>query len=382
MNKKKLNNGVEIKRMLLCFLVCLITMSAFCAEKQALSMYGVVYDVGLMFGGKNLSVSNFRKEQVAYDMSIIKHVLNCNTVRIEGEDLDRLSIATKEAHKQGLKVLFNPWKMEADSATTVDYMIRASKVAEKLRLKGADLIFVTGCEYTLFNRGVFPGDTFDERIARLMKLGSMPNPMEEIQAKGKKLNQILQAMVSKVKENYHGKIVYSSGAWEMVDWKNFDYVGVDYYHNNESDEQYVEGLNRYKSIGKPVIVMEMGCCAYQGAAERGGNGFSVFKGVDSNGNGIYEGGKKPVRDESVQADYISKNIDLLQKAGASGTMVYVFSYPIYPYSKTGVDYDMTSYALVKSFPSTDARNKKIPSWEPKEAFYRVGEIFGKIKSKE
>ena len=380
MNKIKLNNDVEMKRMLLCFLVCLITMSAFCAEKQALSMYGVVYDVGLMFGGKNLSVSNFRKEQVAYDMSIIKHVLNCNTVRIEGENLDRLSIATEEAHKQGLKVLFNPWKMEADSATTVDYMIRASKVAEKLRLKGADLIFVTGCEYTLFNRGVFPGDTFDKRIAWLMKLGSMPNPMEEIQ--GKKLNLILQSMASQVRKNYHGKIVYSSGAWETVDWTNFDYVGVDYYHNNESDEQYIEGLNRYKSIGKPVIVMEMGCCAYQGAAERGGNGFSVFKGVDSNGNGIYEGGKKPVRDESVQADYISKNIDLLQKAGASGIMVYVFSYPIYPYSKTGVDYDMVAYSLVKSFPSTDARNKQIPSWEPKEAFYRVGEIFGKIKSKE
>lgn len=343
-------------------------------------MYGVVYDVGLMFGGKNLSVSNFRKEQVVYDMSIIKHVLNCNTVRIEGENLDRLSIATEEAHKQGLKVLFNPWKMEADSATTVDYMIRASKVAEKLRLKGADLIFVTGYEYTLFNRGVFPGDTFDKRIAWLMKLGSMPNPMEEIQ--GKKLNLILQSMASQVRKNYHGKIVYSSGAWKTVDWTNFDYVGVDYYHNNESDEQYIEGLNRYKSIGKPVIVMEMGCCAYQGAAERGGNGFSVFKGVDSNGNGIYEGGKKPVRDESVQADYISKNIDLLQKAGASGIMVYVFSYPIYPYSKTGVDYDMVAYSLVKSFPSTDARNKQIPSWEPKEAFYRVGEIFGKIKSKE
>ena len=380
MKKIKLNNGMEMKRMLLCILVCLITTSAFCAEKLPLSMYGVVYDVGLMFGGKNLSVSNFRKEQVVYDMSIIKHVLNCNTVRIEGENLDRLSIATEEAHKQGLKVLFNPWKMEADSATTVDYMIRASKVAEKLRLKGADLIFVTGYEYTLFNRGVFPGDTFDKRIAWLMKLGSMPNPMEEIQ--GKKLNLILQSMASQVRKNYHGKIVYSSGAWETVDWTNFDYVGVDYYHNNESDEQYIEGLNRYKSIGKPVIVMEMGCCAYQGAAERGGNGFSVFKGVDSNGNGIYEGGKKPVRDESVQADYISKNIDLLQKAGASGIMVYVFSYPIYPYSKTGVDYDRVAYSLVKSFPSTDARNKQIPSWEPKEAFYRVGEIFGKIKSKE
>ena len=115
MKKIKLCNGVGMKRMLLSILVCLITSSAFSAEKQSLSLYGVVYDVGLMFGGKNLSVSNFRKEQVAYDMSIIKHVLNCNTVRIEGEDLDRLAIATKEAHKQGLKVLFRSWKVHIKS---------------------------------------------------------------------------------------------------------------------------------------------------------------------------------------------------------------------------------------------------------------------------
>ena len=350
----------------------------FSAEKE--SFYGVVYDAGLMFGGKNLSVANFRPEQVAYDMSIIKHVLNCNTVRIEGEDLDRLSIATREASKQGLKVLFNPWKMESDSATTVNYMRQASEVAEKLRMEGADLIFVTGCEYTLFNRGVFPGNSLEERLAWLSNLGKMPNPMATLQAKNKTLNQILQSMLSEVRKNFRGKVVYSSGAWETVDWDNFDYIGVDYYHNNESDEQYVEGFSRYKSMGKPVIVMEMGCCAYQGAAERGGSGFAIFKGVDSEGNGIYEGGKKPVRDESVQADYISKNVGLLQKAGASGIFVYVFSYPIYPYSKSGVDFDMTSYALVKSFPPTDARYKQIPSWEPKEAFYRVGEIFSKIKA--
>ena len=250
-------------------------------------------------------------------MSIIKHILNCNTVRIEGEDLNRLSIATREASKKGLKVLFNPWKMESDSATTVDYMRRASQVAEKLRKEGTDMIFVTGCEYTLFNRGVFPGDTFEERMAWLYEIGAKPNPIEIIQEKSKILNQILHSMSSQVRQYFHGKIVYSSGAWESVDWDNF-------------------------------------------------------------GNGIYEGGKAPVRDESVQANYISKNIELLEKAGASGVLVYVFSYPIYPYSDSGIDYDMVSYALVKSFPSTDERSKQIPSWEPKKAFYRVGEIFSKF----
>ena len=365
-----------MNKFLLSILLCFFTMSISAAEN--ISVYGVVYDVGLYFGGKNLSVEYFRPEQVAYDMSIIKHVLNCNTVRIEGEDLNRLSIATREASKQGLKVLFNPWKMESDSATTVDYMRRASQVAEQLRKEGTDMIFVTGCEYTLFNRGVFPGDTFEERMAWFCELGAKPNPIEIIQEKSKILNQILHSMASQVRLNFHGKIVYSSGAWESVDWDYFDYIGVDYYHNNESDEQYVEGFSRYTSIGKPVIVMEMGCCAYQGAAERGGSGFAIFKGVDSEGKGIYEGGKAPVRDESVQADYVSKNIELLEKAGASGVLVYVFSYPIYPYSESGIDYDMVSYALVKSFPSKDSRSKQIPSWEPKKAFYRVGEIFSKF----
>lgn len=366
-----------MNRFLLSILLCLFTTISISAAEK-ISVYGVVYDVGLNFGGKNLSVEYFRPEQVAYDMSIIKHVLNCNTVRIEGEDLNRLSIATREASKQGLKVLFNPWKMESDSATTVDYMRRASQVAEQLRKEGTDMIFVTGCEYTLFNCGVFPGDTFEERMAWLYEIGAKPNTIEIIQEKSKILNQILHSMSSQVRLNFHGKIVYSSGAWESVDWDNFDYIGVDYYHNNESDEQYVEGFSRYTSMGKPVIVMEMGCCAYQGAAERGGSGFAIFKGVDSEGKGIYEGGKAPVRDESVQADYISKNIELLEKAGASGVLVYVFSYPIYPYSESGIDYDMVSYALVKSFPSIDARSKQIPSWEPKMAFYRVGEIFSKF----
>ena len=53
-------------------------------------------------------------------MSIITMLLSLSSCQAQNKgykDLDRLSFATKEAHKQGLKVLFNPWKMEADSAT-------------------------------------------------------------------------------------------------------------------------------------------------------------------------------------------------------------------------------------------------------------------------
>ena len=92
---------------------------------------------------------------------------------------------------------------------------------------------------------------------------------------------------------------------------------------------------------------------------------------------LYEISTKPNPFEIIQEKSKILN-QILEKAGASGVLVYVFSYPIYPYSESGIDYDMVSYALVKSFPSTDARSKQIPSWEPKKAFYRVGEIFSKF----
>lgn len=102
-------------------------------------------------------------------------------------------------------------------------------------------------------------------------------------------------------------------------------------------------------------------------------------GTDDTGNAIYEGGTVPTRDETVQADYIEENIDLLRQGGAYGVFVYVFSYPIYPCDENGIDLDMTSYALVKSFPADDRRTRGIPSWRPKQAFFRLGALYNSMK---
>ena len=185
-------------------------------------------------------------------------------------------------------------------------------------------------------------------------------------------------MCKAIRKEFKGQVTYSSGTWENVDWSLFDIVGADYYRRGETDAEYMAGVERYKSIGKPVIVMEMGCCAYKGAAPRGGEGFAVFQGVDENGKPVYEGGIKPERSEREQADYIETQISLLDKAAADGVFVYVFRYPIYPYNKEGIDYDMVSYALVKSFDKESAKAKSIPAWEPKEAFFRLGSIYTRM----
>lgn len=340
---------------------------------------GVVYDVGLMYGGKNCSVPEYRKDEVAYDMNVIANILGCNAVRIEGEDIDRLVYAAREAGRQGLRVMFNPWKHEADSAQTVAYIQEAAKKAQILCDEGIDLVLVVGCEYSLFCKGVFPGDTFNDRMNYLMSLSSVPDAEEQLRKRCVSLNRILASLVKAARKEFSGKLTYSSGTWESVDWSPFDIIGVDYYHNNESDEDYVAGLERYVRIGKPTVVMEVGCCTYTGAGSRGSFGFSILKGVNSDGSGIYENGIAPERNETEQADYVETNISLIRESGAAGVFIFVFSYPIYPYNPTGLDLDMTSYALVKSFPPDSPRSHKLPSWEPKQSFFRLGKIFTSMK---
>lgn len=43
----------------------------------------------------------------------------------------------------------------------------------------------------------------------------------------------------------------------------YDIVGIIYYRLGETKEQYVAGLERH-GFGKP-LVMEVGCCTYEGA---------------------------------------------------------------------------------------------------------------------
>lgn len=363
------------------FLLMMLLVITYINAFAAIPMRGVVYDVGLKFGGTTLSVEKFDSLRVDYDMNIIKNILCCNTVRIEGESIERLTAASRMAWRNGLKVLFNPWKMEADPDQVTAYMEKAAKAAEELRKEGMDLVFVAGCEYSLFCKGVFPGDTFDERMKWLIGLGSdTSTAKEKYDSANKKLNHTLKTIAKVIRKNYSGPLTYSSGTWENVDWSLFDIVGVDYYRNGESEEDYLTNIERYRIADKPLVVMEFGCCAYKGAAPRGGGGFTIFNGFDGDGNAIYEGGIMPERDETEQADYVEDVLRLLGKAGVDGACVYVFSYPIYPYSSNGIDMDMISYSLVKSYPRDDPHWKHIPAWTPKEVFYRLGNIYMEMEN--
>lgn len=340
---------------------------------------GIVYDVGLRFiAGGPYSVENFDPNLVAYDIKTISKKMYSNAIRIEGEEIDRLIIASNVAKKEGLTIFFNPWKMNVPISDLSSYFKDAAIEAEKLRQDGADIVFVCGCEITLFNEGFFEGNNIIERVQSLAKLASEGWNQEDIQKtlfqKSVLLNSTLQDILKEVRRFFKGKVTYSAGMWEMVDWSSFDIVGIDHYRTNESADEYVDVLNRYPQ-DKPLIVMEVGSCAYEGAAILGSGGFMRLQGINPDGTGIFQDGVVPIRSEIEQSNYVEEQIQLLNQTGAEGVFVFVFSFPTYRYGEGLRDLDMMSFSLVKTYPDDHPKSKNMPPWEPKKAFNTIANLF-------
>ncbi len=340
---------------------------------------GVVYDVGLRFtAGKPCSVEHFNPELAAYDIDVIASKLHCNAIRIEGEAISRLVTASRIAHQAGLSVFFNPWKMNVPTTELPSYYAEAAQAAEQLRSEGVDLVFVAGCEISLFNEGIFEGATVTERVKGLIALGAavQSGDQEFLRASETMLDGVIRNIVVEVRKEFKGAVTYSAGMWEKVDWTLFDIVGIDHYRSSESAEEYVGALDSYR-FSKPLVVMEVGSCAYQGAGRLGAGGFMRLEGINPDGTGKFTDGIIPTRSESEQADYVVEQLRLLTEADTDGVFIYVFSFPAYPLGEGASDFDMMSFSLVKTFPQEHSKSKEMPPWEPKEAFYRVASEFQK-----
>ncbi|MGR9202288.1 hypothetical protein [Rhizobium leguminosarum] len=357
------------------------TLPALATERDVGMKYrGVVYDVGLRFTvGNPYSVEPFEPALAAHDIRVIAREMHANAVRIEGEEIERLVIAARSAHAEGLTIFFNPWKMNVPIAGLTDYYAKAAHVAEELRKEGADIIFVAGCEMTLFNEGILNGSTVMERVVDLASLSQdMQSEKTKIllSEKAGMLNNALREIVARVRKEFRGQVTYSAGMWEMVDWSLFDIVGLDHYRASEPPEEYVAALDRHR-IGKPIIVMEVGSCAYEGAGDLGAGGFMRLQGTNPDGTGIFTDGIVPTRSEREQADYAEEQLGLLDGAGLTGVFIYVFSFPTYRFGEGAHDLDMMSFSLVKTYSDNHPKSKKMPPWEPKLAFHRIADIYGR-----
>jgi hypothetical protein len=105
---------------------------------------------------------------VGRELGVIRDDLHCNAVRITGGDPERLELAATHAADLGLEVWFSPYPLELTTDEMLALFADCAERAERLRQRGAEVVFVAGAELSLMNRGFLPGDTQADRLDLLL----------------------------------------------------------------------------------------------------------------------------------------------------------------------------------------------------------------------
>jgi hypothetical protein len=329
---------------------------------------GVCYDVGRVLMGGNWR-PKFDPKEVHRELAILKGDLHCNAVRIQGLDIDRLVAASEAAMSQGLEVWFSPEMWDRSQGETLEYVAKAAEKAESLRQKWpGKLVFSVGSELTLFSQGMVEGESVFDRMSRPsfwgdMKAGKHNGP----------LNAYLANLNEATRNVFHGPVTYFSVPLETVNWRLFDFVGVDHYRDARFKDAYGQMVSKYNSYGKPVVIGEFGCCTFKGADLLGGNGFMITFGMMEGLLGAKAQIPKMfmdlahvppridghyIRDEGLQASELVDQLGVLDKAGVEGAFVFNFITPNSPYRVDPMfDTDMASFSLVKSYAEAETASE-------------------------
>lgn len=334
---------------------------------------GINYDTGFAPFGDKLSRESFVPAEVRREMGIIARELHCNATRITGLHVDRIALAAECALEEGLEVWFSPFPCNMTEAELLPYFGAGARVAERLRRASRDVVFVLGCEMTMFDSGFIPGNSYTERMQFLMNpaaAGAEFSPEALVQ----RFQSFLRRALEVVRAEFGGPLTYASGPWEPVEWSRFDIVAVDHYRNAGNRAAYRDQLRQYFKHGRPVVVSELGCCTYRGAPDRGALGWTV---VDRSAQPPRL--REPVmRDEQVQADELVDLLQILEEEGVDGAFWFTFAGYNYPHhADPETDLDCASYGLVKVLDG--ARGQIYPGlpWEPKRAFAALAREYGR-----
>src|SRR5262249_15341019 len=153
--------------------------------------------------------------------------LHFTAVRVIGGDPERLERAATWAAELGLEVWFSPYPLELTTEELLALFADCATRAERLRLAGAEVVFVARAELSLMNGGFLPGATQEDRLNLLLDhRGRLGELVGELSAR---VNEFLRDAVTVVRERFGGRVTYAAIALERVDWALFDIVGVDLY---------------------------------------------------------------------------------------------------------------------------------------------------------
>ncbi|MDJ0462222.1 hypothetical protein [Streptomyces sp. H27-C3] len=249
--------------------------------------------------------------------------------------------------------------MDLSAEEMLPFFADCAQRAEAVRVGGAEVVFVAGCEISSFGNGFIPGATYGDRLGAMA--GADMDWWRSLGPVLERLNGFLREAAAVVREHFGGRITYVAGPWEFIDWGPFDLVGVDAYRAAYNTETFRAEIREHFKHGKPVAVIEYGTCAYRGAAERGGMAWQVPEGV--------------VADEGEQVRYFNDLLDVFEEEGVDTALWFTFA----GFGKVG-ELDASSYGVVRML---DEMPEATPSgargetrWEPKEAFHAVAARYG------
>ncbi|HEY3561518.1 MAG TPA: hypothetical protein VGL05_28835 [Kribbella sp.] len=327
---------------------------------------GVNYDTGLQYGGSSTR-DRFDADVVRADLTVIADELHAPAVRVSGNDPDRLVIAGEATLAAGLDLWFSPVPMDLEPEEYVAFLADCARRAEVLRQSGrGEVVLVLGCELSVFCKGIVPGETSGERLALMADPATWTNLelLARLQAGMARWSEVQQQLVAAARPVFGGRITYAAGLWEDVNWELFDIVSVDAYRDAANAATFADELAARKKWGKPVVATEFGCCAYRGAADRGGSGWTIVnRSVDPP---VIEGHFE--RDEEEQVEYLSELVEEFERIDLAAAFWFSFAGFRLPHRPDDPehDLDLSSYGLVAV---DDDGN-----WTPKQVFGRLAEL--------
>jgi hypothetical protein len=336
---------------------------------------GISYDTGFLYNGQ-FSLEPFDQDVIARELRIVRDDLHCTAVRVIGGDPQRLDIVATCAANLGLEIWFSPYPLELTSGEMLSLLGDCAERAERLRRRGAEVVFVAGAELSLMNHGFLPGGDIGERLEAL--LGGELNRRRELIAEASvRVNEFLGVAAALVRERFSGRITYAAVPFERVDWTPFDIVSADLYRSAAIADQFREGIRILVAQGKPVAITEFGTAAYRGAGDRGGQCMEIAEHDQDTRAPVRLDGEY-ARDEAGQAAYLRELLEVFDSEGIDSTFVFAFALHGYPHRPDGDprdDLDLASVGIVKVLEGRHGDTYPDMFWEPKAAFTALAEYY-------
>lgn len=334
---------------------------------------GISYDTGFVHNGV-IGHKLFDSELVKREMRVIRDDLHCTAVRVMGGDPERMELAAAHAADLGLEVWFSPYPLELTTGEMLSLFADCAARAERLRRRGAEVVFVAGAELSLMNKGFLPGDGIDERVELLSRSDRVREQIGEVSAR---VNDFLGRAVTVVRERFGGKVTYASVHLENVDWTPFDIVSIDLYRSAEIADRFAEGVRNLVAQGKPVAITEFGSAGYHGAGDRGAHGLEIVEYDKETRTPVRLTGEY-ARDEAGQAAYLRELLEAFDIGGVDSTFVFTFALYDHPHRPDGDprdDLDLASYGIVKVYEDRLGATYPDLPWEPKAAFAALADYY-------